>query len=186
MSEAALNTEERKKPGPKPRQRSAAGLSVDEAHREGITMGDGRDPNTAVEQERIRIPLDSGMNHSLNGYKLDEKNFHHRWFHESQTRQGRVAAAEGAFYEHCTDGSGEIIKRASGAGHDYLMRLPMKYYKQDVQRSRERREKMRLVTNTVKGSDKLQEYGVDAKGRPVFEGDAPAQRSVSTGDNPYV
>lgn len=186
MTEQAIaEAPERKKPGRKPRERSAAGLSVDQAHREGVVMGDTRDPNTAVAQERVRIPLDSGQNHTLNGYEMDEKKFHYRWFHESQTRQGRIAAAEGAFYEHCVQ-DGEIIKRASGAGHDYLMRLPIKYYREDVQRSREKREKMRKVTNTLKGNDKLQEYSVDKMGQPVFDGEARAQLSTSTGENPYV
>lgn len=178
-----------KKRGPKPklaRERSAAGLSVDEAHRDGITMGDDRDPNTKVEQERVRIPLNSGQKQSLRGYKLDWDNYHYRWFHESQTRGGRVIEAQEAFYEHCVDAQNNNIKTPSGAGFDYLMRLPKKYWQQDVQAARDRRAALRKATNTIKGDEKLQEYGVDERGRPVFEGEAPAKRTTSTAQNPYA
>lgn len=186
MSESeAVETKVKAKPGPKPRERSAAGLSVDEAHREGITMGDDRDPNVAVEQERVRIPLNSGQKQSLRGYKLDWDNFHYRWFHESATRGGRVIEAKEAFYEACVDAQGSAITTPSGAGRDYLMRLPKKYWQQDMAASRARREKLRQVTQTLKGDDKLQEYGVDNKGRPVFEGETPVRRSSTVAHNPY-
>lgn len=169
-----------KKRGPKPRDRSAAGLSVVEAHREGIIMGDTRDPNTAVEQERVRIPMNAGQNQSLRGYKLDWENFHYKWFHESQTRAGRVAKAQEAFYEHCLDPQGNAITTPSGAGTDYLMRLPKKYWLDDMRESRMRREAARKAEERL-GKN---EYAVDRHGRPVDEGEVIVQRSVS--DNPYA
>lgn len=177
------------KPGRKPaRERSAAGLSLDEAHRDGINVtGEGRDSNEAVEQSRVRIPLNSGHKQSLRGYKMEEDKFHYRWFHESATRGGRIAEALEAFYEHCVDKQGNNITTPSGAGRDYLMRLPKKYWQQDMQASRDRRNALKVATQTLTGDEKLQEYGVDTKtGRPVFEGETPVKRSTSTTQNPYA
>jgi hypothetical protein len=186
MEEALIEAKPKGKPGRKPRERSAAGLSVDEAHREGITMGDDRDPNTAVEQERVRIPLNSGQKQSLRGYKLDWNHYQYRWFHESATRGGRVVEAEQAFYEKCVDGEGNAIRTPSGAGWDYLMRLPKKYWLEDMAASRARRNKLRQSTQELKGDGKIQEYGVDTKtGRPVFDGETPVKRSSSVAPNPY-
>jgi hypothetical protein len=180
------------KPGRKPkmeaRERSSSGLSVDQAHDMGLNVtGEGRDPNEKVEQERVRIPLNSGQKQSLRGYKLDWDNYHYRWFHESQTRGGRVAEALEAFYEHCTNPSGDNIKTPSGAGFDYLMRLPKKYWNQDVEASRARRNSMRAANNQISGNDKLQEYGIDTKtGERKFSGENPVKRSTSTSHNPYA
>lgn len=175
------------KRGPKKgyRKQSAAGLSIDESTRENAVMTDSRDPNDELVAERIRVPLGSGQDQWMRGYKLDEKNFHYHMFHESQTRGGRVAQANGAFYEHCQIG-GENIKRPAGNGWDYLMRIPKKYWQEDMAASRARREKMRKATQTLKGDEKLQEYGVDTKtGRPVFEGETPVKRSSTVAHNPY-
>lgn len=170
------------------RERSAAGLSVDEAHRTGITMGNARDPNTKVEQERVRIPLNSGQNHAWSGYPFDWDNYHYHTFHESPSRQGRIQKAKEAFYEHCTDrNSGENLKCSAGAGFDYLMRLPKKYWQEDMAASRAKRERLRMAEQTLKGDGKLQEYGIDSKsGRPVFEGETPVKRSSTVADNPYA
>lgn len=176
-------TIEKKKPGRPARQRSAAGLSVDEAHRTGIVMGDERDSNTAVVQERVRVPLNSGQQQSLRGYTLDWANFHYYWFHESAGRGGRINEALEAFYEHCQL-NGENIKTPAGSGWDYLMRLPIKYYREDVKRARDQREALAKQQDKLKGDDKLQEYGVDRYGKPIFEGEAPAHQSSS--DNPYA
>lgn len=161
------------------RSRSAAGLSVDEAHREGIVMGDDRDPNTAVIQERVRIPVNSGQNLSLRGYVLDQANFHYRWVHEEPTRPGRVEAYKGAFYEHCQL-HGENLTTPSGGGIDYLMRLPRKYWNDDMLAAKAKRDALKRRENTLKPG----EYTTDKHGRAVDTGEVNVRRSVS--DNPYA
>lgn len=172
-----------KKRGPKPREQSAAGLTTFETQRAGLSMADSRDPNEAVKAERIRIPLGTGQDQWLGGYKLDWDNFHYHMFHESQTRGGRVAEADMAFYEHCQL-NGENIKRPSGAGWDYLMRIPQKYYQEDMARARKQRQAIESDMNTLKSKDGIQDYGIDKAGRPVFDGEAPVKHGVS--ENPYV
>jgi hypothetical protein len=188
MSDAAeVQTTERKKPGRKPRERSAAGLSIEESQRAGLSMNenDSRDPNSQLRNERVRIPMGAGQDQWLRGYVLDTENFHYHLFHESQTRGGRVAEADGAFYEHCQI-NGENIKRPSGSGFDYLMRLPIKYYQQDMQRDRDRRNLLEKNHTKLSGDDKLQEYGVDKHGRPVFDEARPSRQSTTQSRNPYA
>lgn len=162
------------------RDRNVSGLSVDQAHREGIVMGDSRDPNAAVEQERVRVPLTSGQKLSLRGYKLDWANFHYHWVHDDPGRPGRVQAYKAAFYEHCLHEDGSVICTPSGAGMDYLMRLPSKYHQEDVRASRDRRLAARRRESVLKDG----EYTVDRQGRAVDEGEVVVRRSVS--ENPYA
>jgi hypothetical protein len=180
----AVEPKPKAKRGPKPRQQSAAGLSAAESTRLEIPMGEGRDPNEQVLQERVRVPLGEGQDQWLRGYKLDWDNFHYHLFHESSTRGGRVAKADQAFYEHCQV-NGENLRRPAGNGWDYLMKLPKKYWAQDMAASRARREALRKSTQTIQGDEKLQEYGIDSKGRPVFAGETPVKRSSSVAHNPY-
>jgi len=162
------------------RQRSAAGLSVDEAQREGIIMGDSRDPNAAVMQERVRIPMNSGQKMSLRGYQLEQDKYHYHWFHESHVSGGRVLDAQNAFYEICVMPDGSNVTAPSGNGTQYLMRLPLKYYREDMAASKEKRAALRKREAKLgKG-----EYTVNEKGRHVDEGEVIVRRSTS--DNPYA
>ncbi len=182
-TQANTSPKAKAKPGPKPRERSAAGLTPFESTREGLTMTDGRDSNDLVQQERIRVPLGHGQDQWMRGYKLDTVNYHYQIFHESATRGGRIAEADQALFEHC-EINGDNIKRPSGSGWDYLMRLPMKYHLEDLQRDKDRRKAMERGHSQLKSDDKLQEYGVDSKGRPVFDGEAVGHTKES--DNPYA
>lgn len=161
------------------RARSATEVSVDEAHREGLTMTEERDPNAEVMQERVRIPFNAGQKLSLRGYKLEPDKFHYRWFHEDPTRPGIIPAALEAFYEHCTM-NGQPIKAPSGAGADYLMRLPMEYHRDDLKAAKEKRAKLRQRDSKLADN----EYTTDDKGRPVYEGEVRVNRKQS--DNPYA
>ncbi len=181
----SIETKVKGKPGPKPREQSAAGLTIFEAQREGLTKDDSRDPNKRVEAERVRIPFGAGQDQWLNGYHLDWDNYHYHEFHESATRGGRIAEADRAFYEHCQI-NGENIKRPSGNGWSYLMRIPQKYYQEDMANARKRHKAIEKDMNTLKSKDGIQDYAVDVKsGRPVLEGSADvAKHSVS--ENPYA
>lgn len=160
------------------RQRDAGALSVDEAHRTGITMGDTRDPNTEAKQKRVRVPVNSGQNLSLRGYELDEENFHYYWVHESPSRPGQLEAYKAAFYEHCQI-NGSNLTTPSGGGIDYLMRLPKEYWLEDMAAARKKRDDMRRRDNKLSAG----EYTTDAQGRSVESGEVIVRRSTS--DNPY-
>jgi hypothetical protein len=176
MTEVSTEAKKRGRPA---RDRSAAGISVDEAMHDGIVMGDTRDPNTEVMQERIRVSLNSGKRQTENGYVLDWDNYHYCRFHESPTRPGRIAVAQEAFYEHCTDPAGNIIKNPSGAGFDYLMRLPKKYWAEDMKAAKDKRMALRSRVAQLKPG----EYTVDEKGRPREDGEVHVSRKSSV--NPY-
>lgn len=179
MSDEANNVEATpaRRPGRPPR--SAAGLSVDEAQREGVVMGDDRDPNTEVQQARVRIPMNSGQKLSLRGVQLDQEKYHYKWMYEGPDRLGVLVAAKEAFYEHVTDNSGAIMRAPSGGGFMYLMRLEMQYYREDQAASKEKRLAARRRNNAIKSG----EYSVDSQGRPVMHGEVSISRKSST--NPY-
>jgi len=158
------------------RERSAASISEGEAIREGITMSDSRDPNAKVRQERVRVG--AGQNLSLRGYVLDEENYHYRWVYEGPNKQGRVVDFIAAYYEHCQL-HGENLTVPSGGGHNYLMRLPKKYWDEDVKAAREQNIALRRREAQLKPG----EYTVDAQGRAVDEGEVYVKRTTS--DNPY-
>jgi hypothetical protein len=179
MSEEAAEVVVRNKPGPKPRTASAAGLSVDEAQREGVVMGDSRDPNTEVQQARVRVPMNAGQKLSLRGIKLDKENFHYKWMYEGPDRLGVLAAAKDAFYEHVKDDQGHNMIAPSGSGHQYLMQLPKEYWREDMQASKEKRMALRKRNNAIKPN----EYTVDAQGRAVTHGEVNVSRKSS--NNPY-
>ena len=161
------------------RERPIGDASPSEAQREGLTMGDTRDPNVKVMQERVRVPVNSGQLLALRGYELDP-DYHHYWIYDNPTRPGRVEAYKAAFYEHCVRGDGSIIEAPSGAGKQYLMRLHNKYYAEDVKAAKDKRAAMRRRDNKLGAN----EYTVDSRGRPVEDGEVIVKRSVS--DNPYA
>ena len=171
-----MNDETKRGPG---RPRSPAGLTPFEKSREGLDMSEGRDPNDQVKAQRQRIPLGSGQSAWFMNYPFEHDKYYYYTFHEDGTRGGRVIEATNAFYEHCTI-NGENIKRPSGSGFDYLMRLPLRYHEEDLAAQRERRERIERSQNMLKEN----EYTVDNRGRPVFDGEALAHQSVS--ENPYA
>jgi len=133
-----------------------------------------------VLQERVRIPMSSGQKLSLRGYKLDEENYHYHWFSEQDARSGRVLDAENAFYEVCTLVDGSALTTSSGGATQYLMRLPKRYWREDMAASKEKREAMRRRDAQLKQG----EYTVDRHGRPVEDGEVIVNRR--TNDNPYA
>ncbi|MES2367696.1 MAG: hypothetical protein V4563_17600 [Pseudomonadota bacterium] len=162
------------------RNRSAAGLSVDEAHHDGIVMADPRDPNGAVEQERVRVPLNTGEKLSLRGMKLDTKNFHHKWVYEHKDYPGQVQAYKNAFYEHVADEQGHHMIVPAGNGAHYLMKLPMKYHIEDHKAAKDQRDALRKRQAAVDRNKG--EYAPTADGRREGGESAVVSRSVS--DNP--
>lgn len=181
------------KRGPKPktsqaieRQRPIGEISADEAQRTGQIMGDPRDPNAEIAQTRVRIPLNSGQKLSLRGYKLDWDNYHYHWFHESDVSGGRIADAKEAAYEHCVHPDNSHITAPSGSGKQFLMRLPRKYWLEDMAASRDRRNALRKKEAQL-GKD---EYTTDERGRIVTKGEMHVKQrvsgSLSNAPNPFA
>lgn len=179
-----MNDQVTRKPGRPPRAQSPAGLTPFERTAEGLDMSDGRDPNSAELAKRVRVPLGSGQSVWFMNYPFDHDNYYYYTFHDDANRGGRIAEALAAFYEHCQI-NGENVKRPSGNGWDYLMRLPMEYHLEDMERQKQRANALEKAQNTLKSTDKIQDYGIDPKsGRPIFEGEAIAKQHSS--DNPYT
>lgn len=100
--------------------------------------------NTQTKDEKVREPkrpprirMGAGMNMHVPEELLDRENFAYRWFAENNTKQGRIAAAKGAYWEH-VDVEGSNLSRPSGEDTMYLMRLPIEYYNEDQQLKREK------------------------------------------------
>jgi len=66
---------------------------------------------------------------------LKEEGFYYRWF---QDRDGRIAQAKSAYYEHVVDEQGNNYCRPSGPYMMHYMRLPMKYREQDLKLKKQR------------------------------------------------
>jgi hypothetical protein len=66
---------------------------------------------------------------------IKEAGFYYRWF---QDRDGRLAQAKSAYYEHVVDEQGNNYSRPSGPHTMHLMRLPMEYREQDNKLKKQR------------------------------------------------
>ena len=159
------------------RERSAADQTVDRAMSEGLSGGNPRDPNKGSRPPRV--PMGKGMNLNVGAYLLDKAKYHYRWVTEKPHRPGSLAAAKGAYYEHCTDHEGNVISRPTGAGVTYLMRLPIEYWKEDL--ARKRADVQRTLDEQTKLGPK--EYAPTTTDR---EGGDSSMVERSTSDNPYA
>lgn len=173
------------------RGRSAAGISVDEAHHDGIKMEDPRNPNGEMVQERVRVPLNTGEKLSLRGYQLDQKNFHYKWVYEHKDYPGQVSAHKAAFYEQCSDEQGNNMIVPAGNGAHYLMKLPMKYHIEDHKAAKKARDALRRRQAAI--DPNKGEYAPTADGRREGGESAVVSRSISDnpvrggkGENPYA
>lgn len=78
-----------------------------------------------------RIPMNSGTNLNVPEQLLDRDKFHHRFFAENLIKGGRIESAKGAWWEHVIDPRGKNIMRPSGGDVMYLMKIDIKYWKED-------------------------------------------------------
>lgn len=161
---------------PPSRARSDAQQTADRATSEGIGGGDPRDPNKGTRPPRV--PMNKGMNLAV-AYPFDKSKYHYRWITEKSHRPGGLAAAKGAYYEHCTDHEGNVISRPTGSSITYLMRLPLEYWQEDLATKRA------AVQRTLEEQTKLgpKEYAPTKTNR---EGGESSIVERSTTSNPYA
>lgn len=117
----------------------------------GEVASEPRNPNAKARPKRI--PMRQGMKLDVSGYKFDRENFYYRFFYDDPQRPGRVTNAEAAYYEHCVDAEGKKISRPSGAGTQYLMRLPMDLHMEDVAAKAERNKRARQEQTALKPNE---------------------------------
>lgn len=128
-------TEENKrnKPGPKPRDKQRQ-LG------ESTSLDRASDSNSRSIEDRIPMSATMAL-----GNVTQEENFYYRWL---QNKDGRLEQARQAGYEPVMK-DGQAIVRNKGAFPMHLMRLPMKYRQQDLDR------KAQEVNNTLIEKNKL-------------------------------
>ena len=102
---------------------------------------------------------------------LLEEGFYYRFF---QDREGRIAQAKAAYYEHVLDEQGNNYCRAGGAHSMYLMRLPQKYRDEDNKLKRQRAR----ATLDAEAQIGFNEYAPDTNGRPEG-GQSAVQHHIS-------
>lgn len=85
-----------------------------------------------------RIPMNAGMNLHVSESYLERDKFAYRWFAENHIKGGRIENAHGAYWEHVTDENGNNFKRSRGQDTNYLMRLELKYWREDQKLKREK------------------------------------------------
>jgi len=161
---------------------AGTGLTAKDQITAGLNAADPRDPNTPNKTDRAeRVPMGKQFNLDDSPYDLDKTKFYYRWVSESPDRPGGLNRAKAAYYEHHTDPQGNIVKLPGGGGLTvYLMRLPMKYRKEDE------KLKQKKVDDIMRTEAKLapNEYAPDpASGRP--EGGTSAVSDEPISDNPY-
>lgn len=160
------------------RKRTATGKTHTEAVTQGLQIGDPRSPNQGKRPERV--PMGVGMNLAVYESGLDTEHFYYHWMAEQPSRGGRLQQAIQAGYEHETDAQGEKITRRTGAGIQYLMKLPMEYREEDLKRKRD------IAQANMDKQTRLNkhEYAPDSKGRA--EGGTSSIVSRHETDNPFA
>jgi len=105
-----------------------------------LTLGGGSSSRDSVrEPERPpRIIMGQGMNLAIPKGLVDETKYKIRWFAENQTKAGKIAQAKGAYWEHVQDEHGSNYQRPSGGDTMYLMKLPIKYWQEDLSLKRKK------------------------------------------------
>ena len=140
--------------------------------------GDPRDPN--ITTRPARVTMGQGSNLGFEDCDFDRESFGYYVFHEHPDKPGRIARAKGAYWEHVTNRDGQVAQRASGGGINYLMRLPEKYRKEDLD-AKKKRVQATMADQTGVGQN---EYAPDTKTGKAEGGSSIYQDRQMT-DNPY-
>lgn len=124
-----------------------------------------------------RIQMGAGVNLHVPESLLDREAYAYRWFAENSVKGGRIASAQGAYWEHVVVDGNNLI-RPSGQDQFYLMKLEIQYWEEDQRLKRSR------VTATLE-----KESGIgDGEYAPTPGGRAEGGNSAitrETSDNPY-
>jgi len=124
MSEA--ETKVRKKPGPKPRQRSAEDMTERDREQAGLSL-DPREEAAHEPDRPKRVTMQGSMKLSIPA-GLIKPDYTPRWFRD---KDARIAQAEAAYWEHIKTADGKNLCRPSGPYIMYAMQLPNKYAEED-------------------------------------------------------
>lgn len=157
------------------RARVNADTREDQAKGLGANV-DPRDPN--AETRPPRVQMGRGGNLTFSEAEMDKEKFHYYAFYDNPDRPGRIEQAKAAYWEHVTNREGQPITRPAGGGLHYLMRLPIKYWLEDLMVKKEK-IRARMVGETKVGKG---EYAPTADGHR--EG-GDSMRTTHTSDNPY-
>lgn len=98
-----------------------SGLEIPQVETE-VQRSEEREP-----ERPARVPMTNTLKLQYN-HTLDLENYFYRWF---RSENGRLDQAKAAYYEHVKDDQGGNVIRAYRASEQYLMRIPLKYYKED-------------------------------------------------------
>ena len=139
---------------------------------QGLQMNtDDRDPN--LETRPPRISMAHGFNIAFEDVEFDRVNFRYYAFIDRKDKPGRIESAKGDYWEHVKNIHGSIATRPAGSDTYFLMRLPMKYAKEDLELKKAK------VARTMADAGKLKpgEYAPDAKTGKAEGGDSIHQSS---------
>lgn len=109
-----------------------------------------------------RIPMNSGSNLQVPANLLERDKFAYYYFAENLLKGGKVAAAEGAWWVPVTDMRGKNITRPSGGDIMHLMKLELKYWKED-QKLKQAKVRATMEAETIIGDG---EYAPTPGGSP--------------------
>lgn len=144
--------------------------------RDGLSTGlrmdsDDRDPN--IETRPPRVTMQHGYNITFEDVDFDRENFRYYAFLDHPDKPGRIESAKGAYWEHVTNRNGQKASRPAGSGKHYLMKLEMKYAKEDWELKRAK------VARTMADAGQIK------TGEYAPEGGDSIHQSHRTSDSPY-
>ena len=126
----------------------------------GQVLEEGRGPEGP--KKPARVPLNSGKNLYVPESWLDRENFAYRWFAENAIKGGRVASAQGAWWNHFVDPDGNNMRRPSGEDMMHFMQIEIQYYRED-QKLKKEKVRATMYQETAIGAG---EYAPTPDGRP--------------------
>ena len=129
MSDQLGNTETKpakKRPGPKPRQRSAEALTERDMDQGGLSL-DPREQAAHEPDRPKRVTMQGSMKLSIPP-NLIKPNYTPRWFRD---KDARIAQAQAAYWEYIKTADGKNLCRPSGPYMMYAMQLPNQYAQED-------------------------------------------------------
>ena len=92
--------------------------------------GDDRDPNLETRPPRVR--LQGGKKLAFEDVEFERGKFHYYAFLDDPGRPGRINNAKAAYWETVYNVHGQPATRPAGQGTHVLMKLPLKYWKEDL------------------------------------------------------
>lgn len=128
MSEVLGNPEVKvkKKPGPKPRQRSSEDMTDRDMDQAGLSL-DPREAEAHEPKRPKRVTMQGAMKLSIPA-DLIKADYTPRWFRD---KDARIAQAQGAYWEYIKTADGKNLCRPSGPYMLYAMQLPNEYAAED-------------------------------------------------------